>query len=245
MSNNVSKMKATVNDLKSYDEMMSRLNMLDPEKDDNEWFEIGDKLSDFEASRDWFPTIFKEDGKEGLKDLDGTVMVPAIFDSIVLRFSRLHCRNNLPVIVVNDGRYGLARTDGTGKLVIPCEHDQIENVYGAPSLFMVADNKKIALYQNDGTILVPQTADSFDEPCNDIIVFKADGKYGLYDCAYNKYVEPLYEVMEVYPEETVKVTKDGVEGYLSLEDARFISKEEAEEEDFDELLISADINLPE
>lgn len=109
---------------------------------------------------------------------------------------------------------------------------------------MVADNKKIALYRNDGTILVPQIADAFDEPCNDIIVFKADGKYGLYDCAYEKYVEPLYEVMEVYPEEEVKVTKDGVEGYLSLEDCRFFSKEETEAEDFDELLISADINMP-
>lgn len=242
MSNNVTKMKATVNDLKSYDEMMSRLNMLDPAKDNDEWSEIGNKITDFEASRDWFPTIFKEDGKEGLKDLDGTVMVPAVFDSIALRFSRLYYRNNLPVIVVNDGRYGLVKTDGTGELVIPCEHGYIKNVYGAPSLFMVADNKKIALYRNDGTILVPQIADAFDEPCNDIIVFKADGKYGLYDCGYDKYVEPLYEVMDVCPEETVKVTKDGVEGYLSLEDSRFISKEEAEDEDFDEFLISADID---
>lgn len=36
MSNNETKMTATVNDLKIYDEMMSRLIMLDPVKDNDE-----------------------------------------------------------------------------------------------------------------------------------------------------------------------------------------------------------------
>jgi len=231
--------KASVMDLKAYDDIMGQMKALNEESP--EWAELADKLTSLYNSRDWFPEIFTEGGKEGLKNLDGSVMVPAIYDHIAERYSILYFRESIPVPVVKDGMYGVSSTDGSGELVIGCKHDHIEGLRYAPGYYVVTDGGRKGLWTQDGTMCIPQVAEAIYEPCNDIISFKAGDKFGLIDFKSGVYVEPLYEEMETLPDEPVMVVKDGVKGYLSYEDGRFVSQEEADCEDFSENLISADV----
>lgn len=134
-----------------------------------------------------------------------------------------------PVIVIDGGRFGLVKTDGSGEMALPCEHDSI-HVFGfAPQFYVVEDKGRKGMILGDGTELIPQIAEAIYEPCNDAVIFESDGKYGLWSLEDGLYVEPLYDELITEFEEPVSAIKDGVSGYLSAEDGHFIS-----EEDFDD-----------
>jgi len=97
------KIKATAEDLKTYEEFEKRMNSLDPVDNKREWEETAKAGNDFVESRDWFTIVIEKDGKEGVMDLDGTVLVPPIFDKVAYTYSRIHVNANKPVVVVNNG----------------------------------------------------------------------------------------------------------------------------------------------
>ena len=54
-----------------------------------------------------FTIIIEKDGKEGIMDLDGTVLVPPIFDKVVYTYSRILMKADKPAVVINNGKFGL------------------------------------------------------------------------------------------------------------------------------------------
>ena len=230
------KIKATAEDLKKYNEFEERMNKLDPVDNKREWEETAKAGNDFVDSRDWFTIVIEKDGKEGVKDLDGTVLVPPIFDKVAYTYSRIHVNANMPVVVVNNGKFGIVRANGTGELVLPCEHDFIR-LTDLLHFFLVVDNGKTMIVNGRGEQLTPQTIDKVYDTNDGIIPVETGGKQGLYDYYHDIFVEPAYDDIYIGCDEDVIAYKDGVAGYLSADDGHFIPKEEYDNSDSDENVI--------
>ena len=230
------KIKATAEDLKTYEEFEKRMNSLDPVDDKKEWDETAKAGNDFVDSRDWYTIVIEKDGKEGVKDLDGTVLVPPIFDKVAYTYSRIHVNANMPVVVVNNGKFGIVRANGTGELVLPCEHDFI-SLTDLLHFFLVVDNGKTMIVNGMGEQLTPQTIDKVYDTNDGIIPVETGGKQGLYDYYHDIFVEPAYDDIYIGCDEDVIAYKDGTAGYLSADDGHFIPKEEYDNSDSEENVI--------
>ena len=230
------KTKATAEDLKTYYEFEERMKTLSESGDKREWEKTAKAADDFIKSRDWFTIIIEKEGKEGVMDLDGTVLVPPIFDKVVYTYSRILMKADKPAVVINNGKFGLVRTDGTGEMVLPCEHDSIR-LTDLLQYFFVTDNGKTMLVSNSGKQLTPQMLDKFYGTTNGIIPVAAKGKLGLFDTSSGLFVEPAYDDIEIEFDQPVIAYRDGVPGYLSAEDGHFLPKEEYDNSDSDECII--------
>ena len=233
---NVNKIKATAEDLKTYYEFEERMKKLDPVDNELEWKETAKAGNDFVDSRDWFTVVIEKDGKEGVMDLDGTVLVPPIFDKVAYTYSRIYMNADKPVVVINNGKFGIVRADGTGEMLLPCEHDFIR-LNDLLQFFLVADNGKTMFVNNAGKQLTPQTLDDVYDTNNGIIVVKTGDKEGLFDIYNGLFLEPAYDKIELGCDEAVIAYKDGIAGYLSGEDGHFIPKDEYDNNDSDECII--------
>ena len=230
------KPKATAEDLKTFNEFEERMKKLDPVYNELEWKETAKAGNDFVDSRDWFTIVIEKDGKEGVKDLDGTVLVPPIFDKVAYTYSRIYMNADKPVVVINNGKFGIVRADGTGEMLLPCEHDYIR-LNDLLQFFLVADNGKTMFVNNVGEQLTPQTLDDVYDTNNGIIVVKTGDKEGLFDIYNGLFLEPAYDKIELGCDEAVIAYKDGIAGYLSGEDGHFIPKDEYDNNDSDECII--------
>ena len=231
------KIKATAEDLKTYYEFEERMNTLYESGDKLEWAMTAKAADDFIKSRDWFTIIIEKDGKEGVMDLDGTVLVPPIFDKVVYTYSRIRRKADKPVVVVNNGKFGIVRADGTGELVLPCEHDFIR-LTDLLHFFLVIDNEKIMFVSLLGKQLTPQTVDAVRDELNEVFVLASGDKLGLYDFNNDLFIQPSYDNIDLGDgDEPVIAYKDGIAGYLSAIDGHFIPKEEYDISDADEELI--------
>ena len=230
------KTKATAEDLKTYYEFEERMKTLSESGDKREWEETAKAADDFIESRDWFTIIIEKDGKEGIMDLDGTVLVPPIFDKVVYTYSRILMKADKPAVVINNGKYGLVRPDGTREMVLPCEHDCIR-IADVPNYFFVTDNGKTMIVSNSGKQLTPQMLDKFYGTTNGIIPVAAKGKLGLFDTSSGLFVEPAYDDIEIEFDQPVIAYRDGVPGYLSAEDGHFLPKDPYDNSDDVEELV--------
>ncbi len=231
------KIKATAEDLKTYKEFEERMNSLDPVDNKREWEETAKAGNDFVDSRDWFTIVIEKDGKEGVMDLDGTVLVPPIFDKVAYTYSRLYTKADMPVVVVNNGKFGIVRADGTGEMLLPCEHDYI-CLTDWQQFFLVYDNGKAMFVSLLGKQLTPQTVDAVRDELNEVFVLASGDKLGLYDFNNDLFIQPSYDNIDLGDgDEPVIAYKDGIAGYLSAIDGHFIPKEEYDISDDDEELI--------
>lgn len=92
-----------------------------------------------------FYCCVKMAGKWGLINSKGDLVIDAVYDEIPDQseydaFS-LFCGGNKDIIVVKDGKYGIA--DLTGKEMLPCEYDYID--------WMIGDNKALFMGAYDHT----------------------------------------------------------------------------------------------
>ena len=230
------KTKATAEDLKTYYEFEERMKTLSESGDTRQFEETAKAANDFVESRDWFTIVIEKDGKEGVRDLDGTVLVPPIFDKVAYTYSRIHMNASKPVVVINNGKFGLVRADGTGEMLLPCEHDSIR-LNDLRQFFLVTDNGKTMLVSNLGKQLTTQTLDKVYGTSNGIIPVETGGKQGLYDYYNDIFIQPAYDDIYIGCDEDVIAYKDGIAGYLSAEDGHFIPKDEYDNSDSEEKLI--------
>lgn len=229
MNKDISMKKATSHDVKTYKELLCRLNSLGKSLEKHEeWNETTRLLNEMQSSLDWTPIVFEEEGKQGLKDLDGTIIVPARFDAIETCFARNIWPLDKPIIVSENGRFGIVKADGTGDLVLPCEHVNIHILVAAPQYYVVEDAGQKSLILGDGTELIPQIAETIFEPSNEVVIFKSKGKFGLWAMETELYIEPIYDELRAEFEEPVIAEKEGHVGFLSAEDGRFISEQDYE-----------------
>ena len=70
--------------------------------------------------------VFEQDGKFGIKDHQGTVLIPAHYDFLRTPYVYVDDLRTLPVIAQRDGKMGLILPDGNGTVVAPFVYDDIE-----------------------------------------------------------------------------------------------------------------------
>ncbi len=168
---------------------------------------------------DWFCKPFEKDGKVGLKDVKGDILVPAIFDGNEYAFHLLSNAKATPMR--KDGKSVLVKTDGSG-VIISEPYDSITvNTY-MPSCFYVIDNGKEGLITDMGQVLI-QGVDKIDGYREGIYTFIKDGKHGLIDG--ENVIEAKFDEVDYSDDCYIKVRLGREWGYV-LNNGEFTTDEE-------------------
>ena len=72
-----------------------------------------------------FHDVFEQDGKYGIKDHEGHVLVPAHYEFLRTPYVYVDDMMTMPVIAQKDGKMGLVLPDGHDTVVAPFEYDDI------------------------------------------------------------------------------------------------------------------------
>ena len=179
-----------------------------------------EKVQAFENEYDIFTQVFTENGKMGVKDAAGDVIVPAQFDDVAYTYADPFRGCAVPVL--RSGKMALVRPDGKGTLLTEFIYDSVQ--FQACFLFLVKDGK-FGLATSGGHVVVPAEQDEVFLPMNDLVMFTKDGKNGFAMLGTDLITEAEYEAFEMTDTEYLQVVKDGVTGYIDA-DGHFTTDED-------------------
>lgn len=86
-------------------------------------------------------TVYEENGKYGLKDWDGTIILPADYDFLRTPFVYVDDLLSMPIIAEKNGKMGLVMPDGHETIVLPFEYDDISLREEEPWFELTKDGK--------------------------------------------------------------------------------------------------------
>ena len=221
------------------DEVLKRLEVLNWNEHEYEVEKLHQENQQLSESYDWSDEIFEVNGKKGLKNVKGEIIVPAIYDDILEII--YYDETSRPIVAVKDGKKGLVLRDGKGSPITEFEFHHISHIMYTYSSYVVtkeedADHCAIMVYNK---VVTPYEIDKIYDPCDGAIVVEKDGKSGLLSLEMgNIYVSPEYDDVydDGYGSDWI-FTKNGIEGRVTL-DGKFVSNEEFEtlsEEEQDKL----------
>lgn len=215
-------------------EIILRLNSLTKEirqymenEDYNKVNTLQEELNHIKSDYNLFDKPFNENGKVGLKDITGKILVPPIYYDFPETYSYTIKRNS-PVVATNEnGKCALVTTDGYGTPVTEFKYDMIKykqytNYYTC--YLNISGKIKKGILSNNGNEVVPCEMDEIYEACNGIIVIAKDNKFGLLT-TQGLFISPIYEEITEEDSGLVHVCLDGQWGYIS-EKGEFISEED-------------------
>ena len=180
-----------------------------------------EKIEEFEKEYDVFTKEYEENGKRGIKDAAGEILVPAIFDDIAYTFTDR--MRSIAVPVIKDGKMALVKPDGKGTLLTGFDYGHI--VFDDYYYVLISGEKK-GLATMGGNVIIPAEMDEIYTPCNDLAAFTKDGKFGFTMIGYNIITEPIYESYDIVTEwDYLQVVKDGVTGWID-ESGNFTTDED-------------------
>ena len=177
-------------------------------------------------SYNWFPEMFEENDKVGIKDITGEILVPAIFDD--LAYSSSAIKYQIAVAAKLNGKWGLVSTNGAGAAITGFEFDYIAPISGPVTA--VKKGGKWGYIFEDGRFF---TEIGFDEIClvdsritfiNGWSAFKKDGLWGVTDGTSITAAE-FDEVDIMNFPGPVMVVKNGVSGFIDS-DCNFTTDED-------------------
>ena len=89
--------------------------------------------------------VYEQDGKFGIKDHQGNVLIPAHYDFLRTPYVYVDDLRTLPVIAQRDGKMGLILPDGKETVVAPFVYDDIELRDEPPYFEAVKDGNSILI----------------------------------------------------------------------------------------------------
>jgi hypothetical protein len=149
--------------------------------------------------------VFSENGKDGLKDQDGKVVIPAIYDGInsLRYFYRLELNR----------KYGLATLD-SGKIVLPAEYDEI-NRFVDREVSVLGKDGKYGLLDTQGRFVAPLAYDGIWNQRDGVMEIRQQGRYGLMDNKGKILVEPRYRTLHLlFGRMAIAASSDGRYGVI-------------------------------
>ncbi|HPQ35182.1 MAG TPA: WG repeat-containing protein [Tenuifilaceae bacterium] len=144
-------------------------------------------------SYDWSDQEFEENGKYGLKDCFGEILIPAQYDETWFRSSYFVTREK-PIACRKGNKWGMVMPDGKGSEATEFLYDNIilGEYYSFWNLIVVAQEEKYGFIDIKGNPLTPVDIDEIYQPANDMGKVRKANKYGF--IYYNgDYVEPIYD----------------------------------------------------
>lgn len=219
--------KATAEQYERVTNLLERLDQL-----------TSDELDDYNNlynNLDWMTIVFTENGKRGMRHINGKVLIPAMYDELGLTFHCIIYNMNL-IPAYKDGKCGLVKCDGTGEPVTEFIYDSIGGIPWNKRAFFYKKGGSLSfgIMLADGRELCPCIIDESYVPSNSCMIFKCGDYYGLWDLN-EKVVMPMFDVIEVDdPFEPLIFTLNGIKGYLD-NDFKFVPKSDIDAiEDEDE-----------
>ena len=138
---------------------------------------------------------FEQNGKYGLKDATGNIVVPAKYDYMVYAV----CPNCAPLHMVKfNGKYGFI--DNYGKEVIPCKYDYTRG-YGVENtkwLAVVCLNGKYGYIDTFDNVVIPFQYEFGDDFINDMAPVVKNNKLGFINVSGNIVVPCQFDVEYMY-----------------------------------------------
>ncbi len=172
--------------------------------------------------------LYEENGKVGIKDFDGEILVPAIYTRIP---SVPGYADGRPGVMVYDenNKCSIVELDGKGTPRFPFEFNDLFTFNYAPGFLGCVSNEngkeEITLRNIAGETRYIGVIDGFGECFNDVCTFAKDGKYGIFT-DWGTFVEPVFDnAYDAYG--LLRVEKDGVLGHVSVT-GEFIPDDEDE-----------------
>lgn len=174
----------------------------------------------FAQEYDTFTFVYEENGKMGVKDAAGYVLVPAQFEDIAYTYAD-SCRG-FAVPAIRSGKMALVKPDGQGTLLSEFVYDSVQFQDG---FFILVKDGKFGLATAGGHVVVPAEQDEVFLPMNDLVVFTKDGKNGFAMLGTDLITGAEYEAYEMTETDYLQVIKDGETGYIDA-DGRFTTDED-------------------
>lgn len=209
--------------------------------DENESMMLFKEFWDITAEYNLFDQVFEVDGKMGVVDIFGNVVVPALYkDYPELYNYTVYTRQPVPACNFV-GKYALVKCDGKGTPLCDFEYEMIRFMFGTSAFYMcwkqVGDKLLTGVMDGDGNMLVPCGMDVVYAVSNNIAVIEKDGKFGC--ITMDKfYLEPVYD--EVQDRNGyLYVCKDGAWGYISTK-GEFVDENDEDRMDEEELVLLLD-----
>ena len=165
----------------------------------------------FELNYDLYTKIFTENGKVGVTDVLGEVLVLPIYDQIMYVLHDSYRHSLVPA--VRDGKIALVWQDGKGTPETEFEYD--DAYHFDRCYYVVEKDSKKDLIRIDGQIILSQ-CEEIHGPYDFFVPFKENGKYGFLILEYDDYIQPEYEDFEVDDDDYLCVLKDGEWGYVDF-----------------------------
>lgn len=88
-----------------------------------------------------FHEVFEQNGKYGIKDHAGDVLIPADYDFLRTPYVYVDDLSTMPIIAQRDGKMGLVLPDGNATVVLPFEYDDISLRDEEPWFELTKDGK--------------------------------------------------------------------------------------------------------
>ncbi len=185
-----------------------------------------DEYLEFVNTLDWSAELFKEEGKYGLKNALGEMLLPPDFENFsLLTYAEINKGDR--VVAMQNGKYGVVLADGTGTWLVSPEYDYIG--YPNQITHVYKDGKCGILDLINGGFLIPLECESVDDYngflfCNGIGFYEKGGKTGVIN-RYASFTRPVFEEAERGAAGNVKVKFEGQWGFID-EDNQFTTVED-------------------
>ncbi|MBQ2573059.1 MAG: WG repeat-containing protein [Bacteroidales bacterium] len=164
-----------------------------------------------------------ENGKKGVKNFDGSIIVPANYDDIAYTYGR-RVPKDYPYVAIRDGKMGLVVPDGKGTELTDFVYDNIDMFSSIPYgwlWFQKDGSKQFGIMTIDGKEVMPCKLDSYFAEIQNIFIDSGD-RHGLLQAGIGMLVEPIYDDIEfVDPESSLIFTLNGEKGYVRVTDGKF------------------------
>ena len=171
-------------------------------------------------NNDLFDKDFVEDGKVGLKDVLGNILIPPIYSGFSEVYSYIIKRGE-PVAAFNENmKLGLVTTGGNGTPITSFEYDLLMMLPFSPYYLCgkkIDDNMLVGVLDKNGDEIIPCTMDKVYGFVNDSIIFKKGDKYGYWSI-YSCCSEPIYDEIDIDEECNVWVKIGDKSGYLDIDE---------------------------
>ncbi len=189
-----------------------------------------------------FPEVFVgENGKKGVKNLEGSIIVPANYDEIAYTYGRM-VPKDYPYVAVRDGKMGLVVPDGKGSELTAFVYDNIDMFSSMPYgwlWFQKEGSKQFGIMTIDGKEVMPCKFDSYGAGGQTIYLCSGD-RHGLLQTGIGVLLDPIYDDIEVEdPDSPIIFTLNGEKGYVRSTNGKFYPQSLSEtmsEDEWEEIL---------
>lgn len=163
------------------------------EATEEKYYALGNEDNDLNFKYDFFNKTFEVDGKVGLVDALGNILIPAIYKEILEAY-HYDMKDHFVGAVNDDGKFALVKPDGKGTAVTPFMYEYLASDPYSPYYTVKLDDKW-GFIDEKGEVIVPCELDGFYPQSNGIIVVEADGKFGIFT-TWGVYVKPVFEEVD-------------------------------------------------